>query len=82
VFADAVKLTLPLPEPLLPLVMVSQAAPLVAVHVQPVPAVTVDIAFPPAAGTVWLSGVTMKLQEVPLCVIVTVCPATLNVPTR
>jgi hypothetical protein len=49
VFAVAVTLTLPLPDPLAPLVTVSQLAPLVAVHVQPVGAVTVTLPPPPAA---------------------------------
>ena len=49
VFAVAVTLTLPSPDPLAPLVTVSHAAPLVAVHVQPVAAVTFTEPLPPPA---------------------------------
>ena len=49
VFAVAVTLTVPLPEPPAPLVTVNHDAPLVAVHVQPVAAVTLSAALPPAA---------------------------------
>jgi hypothetical protein len=41
--------TVPLPEPLAPVAMLSQVALLVAVHVQPAPAVTETLAEPPAA---------------------------------
>ena len=50
-FAAALKLTVPLPEPLAPAVTVSQLALLVAVHVQPVPAVTFVLPVPPPAAT-------------------------------
>ena len=50
-FAAALKLTAPLPEPLAPAVMVSQLAPLVAVHAHPVPAVTLVVPVPPVAAT-------------------------------
>ncbi len=49
VFAAAVTLTLPSPDPLAPLVTVSQLALLVAVHVHPAGAVNVTAALPPAA---------------------------------
>ena len=45
----AVTLTLPFPEPLAPLVTVNQPALLVAVHVQPVGAVTFTESLPPPA---------------------------------
>jgi hypothetical protein len=51
VLAAALKLTVPLPEPLAPAVTVSQLALLVAVHAQPVPAVTFVLPVPPVAAT-------------------------------
>jgi len=50
VFAATVKLTVPLPLPDPPLVIVTNVALLVAVHVQPVPAVTGTEPVPPAAA--------------------------------
>ena len=52
VFAVAVTLTLPFPDPLAPLVTVSHPALLVAVHVQPVGAVNVTEPLPPPATMV------------------------------
>ena len=49
VFAVAVTLTLPSPDPLAPLVTVSQLALLVPVHVHPVGAVTFTEPLPPPA---------------------------------
>jgi hypothetical protein len=49
-FAATVKLTVPLPDPLAPLVIVIQAAESVAVHAHPPPAVTLNEPVPPAAG--------------------------------
>jgi hypothetical protein len=49
VFAVAVRLTVPFPDPLAPLVTVSQLALLVAVHVHPAGAFNVTAALPPAA---------------------------------
>ena len=50
VFAAAAKVTDPLPEPLLPDVIVSQGALLVAVQPHPLPAVTFTLLLPPADG--------------------------------
>ena len=50
VFAVAVTLTAPLPDPLAPLVTVNQLALLVAVHVHPVGAVTFTEPLPPPAA--------------------------------
>lgn len=50
-------MTVPLPEPVPPLLIVIQAAPLAAAHPQPVPAVTEIVPVPPAAGADWLVGV-------------------------
>lgn len=49
-FAATAKSTLPLPEPLLPLVIVIQAALLDAVHAQPLLVVTAAVAALPAAA--------------------------------
>ena len=49
VFAAAATLTVPSPDPLAPLVTVSQLALLVAIHVHPAGAVNVTAALPPAA---------------------------------
>jgi hypothetical protein len=46
----------PLPVPLLPEVMVIHVSLLVAVHVQPVPAVTVTLPVPALAVKDWLVG--------------------------
>jgi hypothetical protein len=51
VFAATVKFTVPFPDPLPPDVIVTQLAALVAVHAQPVPAVTFVLPVPPAATT-------------------------------
>jgi hypothetical protein len=56
VFAAPLKFTVPLPFPLAPLVIVSHAALLVAVQLQPVWAVTADEPVPPAAASCWLVG--------------------------
>ncbi len=53
-FAATLKLTVPLPEPLDPLVIVIQLAESVAVHAQPLPAVTVKDPVPPSAAAEWL----------------------------
>jgi hypothetical protein len=49
VFAATVTVTLPLPVPADPAVIVSQPAPLVAVHAHPLPAVTPTTVASPAA---------------------------------
>jgi hypothetical protein len=48
-FAATLKVTAPLPEPLDPLVIVIQLAESVAVHAQPLPAVTLKDPVPPSA---------------------------------
>ena len=48
-FADTVNVTVPLPDPLAPPVIVIQVALLAAVHAQPLPLVTVnELVLPPA----------------------------------
>ena len=54
VLAVALKVTVPEPVPLAPAVTVAHAAPLLAVHAQPLGAVTVTEPDPPAAATAWL----------------------------
>jgi hypothetical protein len=61
-FALALKLVVPLPDPLAPDVMVSQAALLVAVHPHPAPAETATLPVPPVAPTDWLVGEIPGLQ--------------------
>ena len=84
VLAATLTATVPLPEPLLPLAIVSQAVPLVAVQLQPLPVVTEKLVDPAAAATVLLVGLTVAVQPelVPLCTTDTPCPATVSVPLR
>ena len=82
VFAVALKVTVPLPLPLAPPLMVSQAALLVAAHVQPLAAVTAVVDEPAAEVNVDEVGDTPKVQLIPLCVTVTAWPATVSVPSR
>ena len=56
VFAATVNATVPLPLPFAPDVIVTHAAAPVAVHAQPVPAVTPMDPEPPLAATDWLVG--------------------------
>jgi hypothetical protein len=51
--------TVPLPEPLAPLVMLSQLADSVAVHAQPLGAVTVAEPVPPLLANEMLDGETV-----------------------
>ena len=54
---------MPLPEPLLPAVMVIQAAPLVAVQLQPMPAVTLTLPLLALVTTDALEDEMEKVQE-------------------
>ena len=82
VFAVAVMVTVPFPDPLAPLVTVNHAALLVAVHAHPVGAVTVAEPLPPPATMFKLVGETVNVQVTPGCVIVTVWPAMVSVALR
>ena len=82
VFAVALKVTVPFPLPLAPPLIVSQALLLAAVHVQPLAAVTAVVDEPAAEVSVGDVGETPNVQLIPLCVTVTVWPATVSVPTR
>ncbi len=59
VFAAAEYVTVPLAEPLAPAVIVIQLALLAAVHVHPLPAVTLALAVPPPAGSDCVVGDTV-----------------------
>jgi hypothetical protein len=70
VFAAALKLTVPLPEPLDPAVTVTQPAPLVAVQAQPVIVVTATLPVPPAPPNACVDGEMLNVQVAPDCVTV------------
>jgi hypothetical protein len=53
-FAAMLKLTVPLPVPVLPAMIVIQESRLAAVHAQPDPELTATVPDPPPAATVWL----------------------------
>jgi hypothetical protein len=74
--------TVPLPEPLAPLVIVNHDALLVAVQLHPVGAVTVIEAVPPAAAMVRAVLDSVYVHATPACVTVTVCPAIVRVALR
>lgn len=76
--AEAVKLTAPLPVPLLPEIIVTQSGYPVAVQVQELSAaVTVMLPLPPDIAKLWLEG-DIVIQ--PVCVIVKVLPEMVIVP--
>ena len=62
VFAVTEYVTEPFPEPLAPPVIVIQEALSVAVHAQPLPAVTATLAVPPAADIAWVVGDAAKVH--------------------
>jgi hypothetical protein len=82
VFAAALKLSVPLPEPLDPPVTVTQLAPLVAVHAQPAIVVTLTLPVPPDAATACVDGEMLNEQPKPDCVTVKMFPAIARVPVR
>ena len=55
-FDATLNVTVPLPSPDEPLVIVTQAALLDAVQAQPDPLVTLKLPLPPAAAKSWLAG--------------------------
>ena len=81
VFAKVEKFTVPFPEPLAPLVIVIHEALSVAVHAQPLPAVTVTLDVPAAAATATFVGDGVIVQGA-LCVMVTACPPIVIAPLR
>lgn len=82
VFGAALKVTVPGPDPLEPPVMVIHAAPLTAVHAQPVLALTEMVPVPPAVGSDALVDASVTVHDAPAWVTVNVCPATEIVPVR
>jgi hypothetical protein len=82
VWLEAVNVTVPFPLPFAPSVIVIQLDCSVAVHVQPVGAVTVNVDVPPAAASVCSSGVTEYVQPCPACVTPTEWPAIVRLPFR
>lgn len=62
--AATVNVTVPLPLPLAPDTTVVHVAPLVAVHAQLVPLVTVTVPPPPAAPIDWAVGLIVKVHGV------------------
>jgi hypothetical protein len=82
VLASTVYLTVPPPVPLLPLVIVIQFVEVVAVHAHPDCVVTVTgPPLPPSFGNDSLVGAMVYVHP-ELCVMVTVCPATVSVAVR
>jgi hypothetical protein len=81
-FAATLKVTVPIPVPLAPFVMVIHAVLLVAVHEQLVPVVTLKDVVMPAAGTEAPGDPSVNVHVPPACVIVKVCPPTVMVPVR
>ena len=65
-FAVIEKLTVPLPVPLAPDVMVKNASVLLAVQLHPAGALTVTLPVPPPAEKFWLAGLIAVTQLVPL----------------
>jgi hypothetical protein len=82
VFAATLKPTVPLPEPVAPLVNVIQAALLAAVHAHPVAAVTLLLPVPAAAVKDCVVGEIAGEQAAAACVTVNVAPAMVSVPVR
>jgi hypothetical protein len=81
VLAAAVTVTVPLPEPLPP-VIESHVWLSDAVHVQPAGAVIVTVPLPPPATMFCVAGESAKLQGTPACVTVTAWPPTVTVALR
>src|SRR5439155_1214563 len=82
VFAAALNEMDPLPVPLAPAVIVIHASVVVAVHEQPVGAVTPTVPDPPPTTTACVAGESVEVQGTPACVTVNVLPATVSVPVR
>jgi hypothetical protein len=81
VFAATENWVTPLPLPLAPEVIVIHVALLVAVHAQPVKAVTFTLPVPPLAMKLWVVGLMVNKQP-ELWVTVKVLPPMVNVPVR
>ena len=79
VFAAAEYVTVPLPEPLAPPVMLNQLAVSVAVQAQPPSALTVTLPVPPALVSTIVVGDTVNVHATPASVTLTAWPATVSV---
>jgi hypothetical protein len=82
VLAVTEKFVVPLPEPLLPDVIVIHARLSVAVHAQPAGALIVSVPLLAVDGRFCVAGVTEYVQLMPLWVTVSVRPAMVSVPVR
>ena len=71
---------MPLPEPLLPAVIVIQVAPLLAVQVQPTPAVTLTVPLLALDTTDALEDEVEYVQGAAAWLTVKVCPAMVKEP--
>jgi hypothetical protein len=76
------KVTVPLPDPLAPPVIVIQPALLAAVHEQLLPVVMLTEPVPPVEGADPLVDPSVKVQGAPDCVTVNVWPPAVMVPVR
>jgi len=74
--------TVPVGPPDAPPVMTSHGALLVAVYVQPASVVTVKLPVPPVTGSEVPVAVPSVSVQVPACVMVMFCPATVTVAER
>jgi hypothetical protein len=82
VLGATLKVTVPLPDPLAPVVTVIHVALLVPVQLQPVPALTETVPEPPPAARDCEVGLIAYVQAAPACVTVKVFSATVRVPAR
>ncbi len=82
VLADADRFTVPLPDPLLPDVIVSHEPLRVAVQVHPAAAVTATATEPAVSPMFCVAGDAPYVQATPTWLTVMVCPATVSVPVR
>jgi hypothetical protein len=81
-FAVTLYVADPLPLPVAPALIVIHAALLVAVHAQPVAAVTVMVPVPDDAATFAEAGAIVGAHGAPACVTVKVSPPMVTVPVR
>jgi hypothetical protein len=82
VLAAAVKLMLPEPDRPVPLEIVTHAAPLVALHVQPTPVVILTLLLPPPAAIASPIDEIVKVHGAAACVIVNMLVPMVIVPVR
>ena len=82
VLANTEYVTVPVPVPLLPEVIVIQLALVVADQVQPAGAVTATLPLEATAARDWVAGEIVQVQAAPAWVTVCVWPATVTVPVR